>query len=183
MIVLPPLLLRWADQAVFSLFPPQLPAAILIGVCVAWLVHRRARWVQGITLALLALILLTQIRGWYGLLHYIDTHATPNGVGAPIHYLMTPREVLVRYDDVLVVSDSPWVWRSILLNEIPAVREAAVAQSEIVVVPDGAFAVVHPDQTILIIPSIISLFPYVRAKVAWRSIGGMRVSSGKAPQG
>ena len=57
---------------------------------------------------------------------------------------MKPRDVLVHYDDVLIVKDDPWIWRSILLNEIGSVREVALPGSEIVVIPEGPFAVISP---------------------------------------
>jgi hypothetical protein len=120
------------------------PAAILIGVCADWLFTQRPRWMQSLITITLTLILLTQIRGWYGLLDYVDTHSTPHGIGTPIHYLMEPRTTLVQYDDVLIVNDSPWTWRSILLNEIGSVREVALPGGKIVVVPDGDFAVISP---------------------------------------
>lgn len=145
-IGVPPLLfgLGWIG-VIFHYLLFEIPAlAILVGVCIAWLMTRRARWIQTITVAMLALILVTQIRGWYGILDYVDTHATPHGFGTPLHYLMEPRDVLDNYDDVLIVNDSPWIWRSILLNEIGSVREAALPGSDIVVIPEGAFAVVSP---------------------------------------
>lgn len=145
-IGLPPLLFApgWT-QIYFHYFLFLIPAlSILIGVCIAWLVRRRARWIQTLTLIVLVVILRTQEEGWHGLLDYVDAHATPGGMGTPLHYLMEPRDVLLKYDDVLIVNDSPWTWRSILLNEVGSVREMALTGSEIVVVPDGPFAVVSP---------------------------------------
>jgi 4-amino-4-deoxy-L-arabinose transferase-like glycosyltransferase len=77
-IGLPPLLfaLGWTT-VIFHYFLFEIPAlAILVGVCVGWLFTQRARWIQVITVTVLALILVTQIRGWYGILDYVDTHAT-----------------------------------------------------------------------------------------------------------
>jgi hypothetical protein len=145
-IALPALLFAsgWT-RVIFHYFLFEIPAlAILIGVCIAWLWAQRARWIQGTTAVVLTLILMTQIRGWYGLLDYVDTHSTPGGFGTPIHYLMKPRDVLARFDDVLIVNDGPWIWRSILLNEISSVREVALSGSDITVIPDGPFAVISP---------------------------------------
>jgi hypothetical protein len=151
--------LGWT-KVIFHYFLFEIPAlTVLIGVCVAWLFSRRAFWIKGATATLLALILLTQVRGWYDLLDYVDTHATPGGFGTPIHYLMKPRDVLVHYDDVLITNDDPWVWRSILLNEIRSVREAAVLGSEIVVIPEGPFAVISPTTDPIYQSDVRRVFP------------------------
>jgi hypothetical protein len=122
-----------------------LPAlCALAGSGIAWLWTRRCLSLisKPAVAGIMGIILLTQGLWWNRILEYVDQHATPDGMGSPLHYYMPVRKELVKYDDVLIVNESYWAWGSMLLNEVSSVREVALAQGGIMVIPEGPFAVV-----------------------------------------
>jgi 4-amino-4-deoxy-L-arabinose transferase-like glycosyltransferase len=80
---------------------------------------------------LVVVIVGMQIYLYAELLHFLDRHATPDGFGTPLHYLMDVRSAILEQHprDVIVVSDEelapleeiPAVW-GVLLDAVPDVR-------------------------------------------------------------
>jgi hypothetical protein len=156
-----PLLVVWVGlpMAVFSItwtrvyphyFVASIPAlCLLAGVGLAWLVSA----VPGKPYSRMALLtgfgvlLLTQGLWWRGLLRYLDSTATPEGFGPPMHYLLNARAALAQHDDVLIISDGfeilydqePAIWPVMLRDSARCVR--ALAGDGAAVFPAGALAV------------------------------------------
>lgn len=103
-------------------------------------------------LGFFALILITQVVWWRGLLTYVDTHPTPYGANSPMHYLMTVREKLLPYPDVLVIGGNvtysgSLIWEPMLYQTAECVRDVLVEGGEIAIFPAHPFAVVLPPNT------------------------------------
>ncbi|MGQ9888181.1 MAG: hypothetical protein ACUVSX_06765 [Aggregatilineales bacterium] len=158
---LAPLLAAWVGLplAVFSVawtrvyphyFVASIPAlCLLAGVGLAWLVSAvpRKLYLRTALLAGFGALLLSQGLWWRSLLRYLDTTATPQGFGPPMHYLLDVRAALAQHDDVLVLSDGfeilydqePAIWSVMLRDSARCVR--ALAEDGAAVFPVGAFAV------------------------------------------
>jgi hypothetical protein len=121
---------------------PALCAIAGIGITWLWTRPHLSRFFKLTTAGIVGVIILSQFLWWNRILDYVDEHATPGGFGPPIHYYMPVRNELVKFDDVLIANESYWTWNSILLNEVSSVREVALAQGGIMVIPEGPFAVV-----------------------------------------
>jgi hypothetical protein len=117
---------------------PAIPAAFLILGFAAqdlWLgLDRRVslrRVVLATSGAVLVVILFLQVWMWMALLNFVDTRATPEGFGTPLHYLLDvraaillqePDQVVARLDGQAVgFDDEATIWNA-LLDEIPTVR-------------------------------------------------------------
>ncbi|GIL14424.1 MAG: hypothetical protein BroJett038_31440 [Chloroflexota bacterium] len=155
------LLIVWVGLpvAVFSItwtrvyphyFVASIPAlCLLAGVGLAWLVNAAPGkpYSRTALLAGFGVLLLTQGLWWRGLLRYLDSTATPEGFGPPMHYLLDARAALAQHDDVLVISDGfeilydqePAIWPVMLRDTARCVR--ALAGDGAAVFPAGAFAV------------------------------------------
>ncbi len=131
-------------------FTASIPAlCLLAAIGTAWLaaILPSKPYSQTVVIAAFGLILLTQGFWWRGLLRYLDTTSTPGGYGTPIHYVLAVRDVLARYDDVVVVSDGfealydqePAAWPVLLRDSADCVR--VITGDGIAVFPDHPFAV------------------------------------------
>jgi hypothetical protein len=93
--------------------------------------NRSVSAIFGGSTVLVTVIVGAQIYLYAELLHFLDTHATPDGFGTPLHYLMDVRSAVLKQHprDVIVVSDEelapleeiPAVW-GVLLDAVPDVR-------------------------------------------------------------
>jgi hypothetical protein len=158
-LVLPVLLFtwEWTEVAPHYMIPLMPAAYVLCGAGVAALAQavgsqRVQRAVLAGSGALFVVIAGLQVVLFAQLLAFLDDHATLDGFGTPLHYLLDARAAVLARDpaDVLVISDQeqapfdevPAVW-GVLLDSVPSVR--FVDGRRTVVLPaDAAWAVVVP---------------------------------------
>ncbi len=100
-------------------------------------------------LGFFGVILLTQAIWWRNLLTYVDTHPTPYGANAPLHYLLTVREKLLPYSDVMIIGgevnySGSLIWKPMLYQTAECVRDVLIEGGEIAVFPAQPFAIVLP---------------------------------------
>lgn len=105
--------------------------------------------VQIMVYGFFGIMLITQAIWWRGLLTYVDTHPTPYGANSPTHYLMSVREKLLPYADVLIIGgdvsySGSLIWKPMLYQTAECVRDVLIEGGEIAVFPAQPFAVVLP---------------------------------------
>ncbi len=141
---------EWTEIAPHYMIPLMPAAYLLAGIAFARLWQmlpptRVGRIAQtGAGGALIAIAAL-QVGVFGALLHFVDTHATPDGFGTPLHYLLdvrtavqhrNPQNVLVISDQELAPYDQePAVW-GVLLDAVPDLRFVDGTQTAVVPAAD-----------------------------------------------
>lgn len=128
-------------------FIPNLPLmALLAAVGLDWLLERLAprAALRVALMGVFGIAVLTQGWAYLRFLQNID-NVLPELQPTPVHYLMSVRDALKPYDDVLIAggttgeSGQP-VWKALLYNSAECVRELVIASGGIAVFPEGPFA-------------------------------------------
>lgn len=129
--------ITWTPFYIHYLIPIFPAAYLILGFAISdlWYGIAQSRHLRAIVMAscalVLGMILVFQVWIWLSLLHFVNTHFTPNGFGTPLHYLLDVRnEILKRSPEqvlasvggqALIFDDEPTVWRT-LLYDVPIVR-------------------------------------------------------------
>jgi hypothetical protein len=130
-------------------FIGSIPAfCLLAGIGVAFLIQQLSINVvlRYAALAVLSVILISQVFWWRGLLHYVDTNDIPEGFGTPLHFLMDIRDQLSSSKDVVVISNGmdvlldqeAAVWPVMLRSSASCIR--TLAGQGMAVLPAGEFS-------------------------------------------
>ncbi|MEO8609632.1 MAG: hypothetical protein ABI690_17200, partial [Chloroflexota bacterium] len=129
-------------------FIASIPAfCLLAGIGGAFLIERLPvnHVLQYAALAVLGVILMSQVFWWRGMLHYVDTTNIPEGFGTPLHFLMDIRDHLSDSKDVVVISNGmdvqldqeAAVWPVLLHQSADCVR--TLSGQEMAVLPSGGY--------------------------------------------
>ncbi len=133
---------------------PSIPAfCLLIGIGVTAIATWRPQMKVGLIAAggLVTAIFVSQFLAVFGMLRYVDTHLTTSGAGfgIPIHYLLSVRDALRPYRNIIMVNGDgrdfvntgAVIWNSLLHDSNRCIRDLTVANS-MAVFPNEPFAVV-----------------------------------------
>ncbi len=133
---------------------PSIPAfCLLIGIGVTAVASWRPQIkpVGIVTGGVTAAIFVTQFLAVFGLLNYVDTHLATSGAGfgIPLHYLLSVRDALRPYQDIVVIngdsrdftSTGALIWNSLLHDSNRCIRDLTSLDS-VAVFPSSSFAAV-----------------------------------------
>jgi 4-amino-4-deoxy-L-arabinose transferase-like glycosyltransferase len=137
---------------------------------------------------LVAVIAGLQVYLYAELLHFLDRHATPDGFGTPLHYLMDVRDAILKQNprDVIVYSDQelapfdeiPAVW-GVLLEPLPSVRFANGTRTAVMPAEGNSLELVVPSQALRISSS--DAYSGCNPCVAYDSARAFPMRPGEAP--